>query len=385
MPSLTHVPEKFPFPYAQPYDIQHDFMTALYSTLSEKKIGIFESPTGTGKTLSIICGAFKWLQDHRDTYLIEGADDRPRTEVKQETKPNLSPAQVSEKGNAPSNPLQAISSSKKPNKSLPSWVSKQFEKQKITASLNLQEEHTKKLKEYEEELELLRLTKNKRFQQKTGSNFSNLLDDPEDNKPPERLKIIFASRTHSQLSQFLTELKKSPYAGQIACVTLASRNSLCINEEVKNLGNSNAINEACLELNNKGSCNDLQAEEVELVAETKAEISISEPAKKRQKTSPIAKKASKTTKSSAGCPFHKFTKELNLRHEIMSKNITDLEDLIQAGKTKFQACPYYVSRRSISNAELVLVPYNILLNKNLREKSGLNLRGTLSSHNFSRR
>jgi len=41
------VPSEFPFPYAQPYEIQLNFMKALYKTLELKKIGIFESPTGT--------------------------------------------------------------------------------------------------------------------------------------------------------------------------------------------------------------------------------------------------------------------------------------------------------------------------------------------------
>ncbi|KAG9337298.1 hypothetical protein JZ751_028866 [Albula glossodonta] len=37
---------RFPFPY-KPYSIQEQFMEALYRTLDEGKIGIFESPTGT--------------------------------------------------------------------------------------------------------------------------------------------------------------------------------------------------------------------------------------------------------------------------------------------------------------------------------------------------
>lgn len=41
------LPDKFPFPYEKPYDIQVDFMKALYKTLELKKVGIFESPTGT--------------------------------------------------------------------------------------------------------------------------------------------------------------------------------------------------------------------------------------------------------------------------------------------------------------------------------------------------
>lgn len=38
--------EQFPFPY-QPYDIQEQFMQALYGVLQQGKVGIFESPTGT--------------------------------------------------------------------------------------------------------------------------------------------------------------------------------------------------------------------------------------------------------------------------------------------------------------------------------------------------
>lgn len=87
---------EFPFPY-QPYDIQQQFMQALYSALDQGKVGIFESPTGTvcfyarapcgarnscnllhdlcfqhmcfgtqGKSLSLICGALSWLTDFEE-------------------------------------------------------------------------------------------------------------------------------------------------------------------------------------------------------------------------------------------------------------------------------------------------------------------------------
>ena len=44
------LPEEFPFPYEKPYDIQLNFMKSLYKTLELKKVGIFESPTGTVRT-----------------------------------------------------------------------------------------------------------------------------------------------------------------------------------------------------------------------------------------------------------------------------------------------------------------------------------------------
>ena len=57
-----------PFPFT-PYDIQTRFMRALYATIEAGDIGIFESPTGTGKSLSVICAALHWLRNHE-----EGAD-----------------------------------------------------------------------------------------------------------------------------------------------------------------------------------------------------------------------------------------------------------------------------------------------------------------------
>jgi hypothetical protein len=60
-------PEKFQaFPYDPPYDIQVELMRHLYSSIESSKVAIVESPTGTGKTLSLLTSSLTWLADDRE-------------------------------------------------------------------------------------------------------------------------------------------------------------------------------------------------------------------------------------------------------------------------------------------------------------------------------
>ena len=58
----------FSFPY-DPYPIQIEFMNNLYDGLFTCKGGLFESPTGTGKTLSVICASLTFLYDKYNSLL----------------------------------------------------------------------------------------------------------------------------------------------------------------------------------------------------------------------------------------------------------------------------------------------------------------------------
>ncbi|KAJ2484888.1 ATP-dependent DNA helicase chl1, partial [Coemansia sp. RSA 2320] len=65
--------DEFSFPMAKAYDIQVEFMQRLFETIERQEVAIFESPTGTGKSLSIICGALTWLQRNAARDEAEGA------------------------------------------------------------------------------------------------------------------------------------------------------------------------------------------------------------------------------------------------------------------------------------------------------------------------
>lgn len=56
----------FHHPYS-PYDVQLEFMRATYDALERGsgQIGILESPTGTGKSLSLICASMTWLRSFK--------------------------------------------------------------------------------------------------------------------------------------------------------------------------------------------------------------------------------------------------------------------------------------------------------------------------------
>lgn len=53
------------------------------------------------------------------------------------------------------------------------------------------------------------------------------LDEEEEQEEP--LKVFFCSRTHSQLSQFVGELKRTKFATSLQSVSLGSRKTLCTN------------------------------------------------------------------------------------------------------------------------------------------------------------
>lgn len=53
----------FPF---KPYQCQIDYMTRVIRALQHGENALLESPTGTGKTLSLLCASLAWLKKERE-------------------------------------------------------------------------------------------------------------------------------------------------------------------------------------------------------------------------------------------------------------------------------------------------------------------------------
>ena len=60
---ISGVDVHFPF---KPYDCQIEFMNRVMEALNEGKNALLESPTGTGKTLSLLCATLAWVRHQRE-------------------------------------------------------------------------------------------------------------------------------------------------------------------------------------------------------------------------------------------------------------------------------------------------------------------------------
>ncbi|RZC32720.1 regulator of telomere elongation helicase 1 -like [Asbolus verrucosus] len=233
--TIKGIPVNFPFP---PYEIQVNYMEKVIDCLQNRHNGVLESPTGTGKTLSLLCASLAWL------------------EVKK--------AQI--------------------------------------------QAHRQNLCEDNDFLKELNSVAG-------GQSSRGFLGMP---------TIIYASRTHSQLSQAMQELKRTKYSHMKASV-LGSREQMCIHEEVLNEKNNSMKIHLCRLKVRGRSCHYYNRVE-------------------RKKEDPA----------------------------ITQLNIVDIEDIVKLGQChKF--CPYYMAKELKQHADIVFTPYNYLLDPKARKALGVEL------------
>ncbi|XP_070300521.1 regulator of telomere elongation helicase 1 isoform X2 [Salvelinus sp. IW2-2015] len=246
MPPLTLKGITVDFPFT-PYECQKDYMSKVIECLQNKVNGVLESPTGTGKTLCLLCATLAWRDYFKDT---------------------ISARKIAEKmGGA----------ELFPNTPLASWG---------TAATD-------------------------------GDTTTYYTDIP---------KIIYASRTHSQLTQVINELKNTSYRPKV-CV-LGSREQLCINPEVMRQESNHLKVHMC-----------------------------------RQKI------------STRSCVFYNNVEEKSMDKDLVN-SILDVEDLVKAGN-KQRVCPYYLSRSLKQQAEIIFMPYNYLLDPKSRRAHNIELKGAV--------
>lgn len=187
---------------------------------------------GTGKTLSIICSALQWLLDHRDAASL-GHPERAN---------GSAPAAVGGEDDEPDwmrdftllplPPKKDIRKKSETNPSRRQGTKKVGGSEKSEGIRENDGEEEFLLDEYEsDDGEGTGRQAGKRAHCGGASSSSSESEDDGDEEEEEEAtpKVYFTSRTHSQLSQFVRELKRTNFSGKLRTVCLGSRKSLCIN------------------------------------------------------------------------------------------------------------------------------------------------------------
>ncbi|XP_045446016.1 regulator of telomere elongation helicase 1 homolog [Melitaea cinxia] len=238
------IPVNFPF---EPYDVQKSYMEKVIESLQNNTNALLESPTGTGKTLSLLCSSLAWLM--------------------------VKKAQL-----------------------------------QMNAQLGNFNEHS-------------------------GGGFTPGLKDnlkssagkqAKDNTSWGMPKIIYSSRTHSQLTQAMQELKRSSYR-HVKAAILGSRDQMCIHPEVsKETNNMNKVHMCQLKVKTRT------------------------------------------------CHFYNNVESKKDDRSVKGDDILDIEDLVSVGK-KLKCCPYYLSKELKQDADIIFMPYNYLLDPKSRKANGVEL------------
>ena len=355
-------PYGFPFP---PYGCQLELMRELYACLDRGGVGVFESPTGTGKSLSLVCGALQWQRDQQNK-----EEERLAAEPLADDDDELSWisewASAKELAKVQARSSAASEARERRARRLERYMSgarlrehraKSGPEAAVAAraagaaSMNL-DEFT--LAEWEEDQigTCADGTKKVRIELEESSSESD--DDGDASRP---WRILYCSRTHSQLAQVVGEVRKTVYGRQVSVVSLGSRKALCTNEAVRSLGGSERVNEACLDLQGKKSKGDGDEQ--------------GGRGKSTGKTA-VAKGGS------GGCPYHqpRSEEQREARQAVSDRLLLeplDVEELASLGRRE-GCCAYYSSRASLPEAQLVLLPYASLLHAGTRGALGISLK-----------
>ncbi|KAL6808499.1 helicase C-terminal domain-containing protein [Trichoderma sp. SZMC 28015] len=344
-----------------PYDVQNQFMQTVYQVLEtgQGQVGILESPTGTGKSLSLICASLTWLRNHKA--------------AKQEAELQVAGESYKDE---PDWLVEKLLSRKR-EELLRQWEDREKRLASFRLKERIQEERSRKRRRVEdvrttvettadEDAEWLLdaddddthqddalsgLSKESRETLEKIGLGGRMKQTEDEDILEEKIKIYYTSRTHSQLSQFITELRRPVFPPSlppsvakgsdvsstepVKLLPLSSRQKLCINPSVARLGSVQAINDRCTEL--------------------------------------------QQAKSSSKCSFVPKEELLSQTHQFRDSalaTLPDIEDLHLLGKS-LSVCPYYASRVALPGAEIITLPYPLLLQRSAREALGIKLEGNV--------
>ncbi|KAK3810651.1 MAG: helicase C-terminal domain-containing protein [Linnemannia gamsii] len=321
---LTHgIRIKFPF---TPYKSQQDMMSKIVEALQTKENALLESPTGSGKSLALLCGALAWLEAEKSR------NDVIRREIRKNLEAELAKQDVVESPYFTSEaavPKSIVSNGCGACPASCGTESTSNSKQDTASSMLPSTADDEDFQQGPGQHISARAATILQYEEGT-SNFpatdaSAVKETPNLRESTSQLpKIYFGSRTHKQITQLVKELKSNTvYRPKMA--VLGSRTHYCVNEKIARVPNKN---DACQELVEDDKC------------------------------------------------AYKFrANDLQDRFSIKKygqNRIWDMEDLIEEGRA-IKACPYFASRSLTLGAELIFCPYSYLIDPQIRKAMDIDI------------
>lgn len=354
--------ETYGFPHP-PYPTQIELMAQVYTTLEQGGVGVIESPTGTGKTLSLLCPALTWMKRREQALLAEslvpgnGEDEdvddwakqyhlvnarnvanlrlRRRRQCREQRRSRASRAMtLTSSGSLHRDKVRRTTAPESAGSSVLYSTAAPGTVESIEAELSLEAPLRLARPELEIEQPSLAALISPDSQQEAWATQEAF---------EGKLQVIFCSRTHSQLAQVLKEIRSIPeehLPEGFSVVTLGSRSTLCVNEAVRTRARA------------AGHLNDL----CRLATE-------------RAGTGCSPSAAMAAAGLGLSCNLKKQAQAMT---DLCLTEPMDIEALAQRARAPVGGgCPYYGTRRAVPEADVLLVPYASLVNADMRQKLGI--------------
>ncbi|XP_069135470.1 Fanconi anemia group J protein homolog [Argopecten irradians] len=328
------VPVLFP---CKPYPSQFSMMEKVIKGIGRKQNCLLESPTGSGKSLALLCSALAWqtaeYEKKRKAEELESASFTEESKnctcqkLKESTPPKNTDKQEVQDVPSTQDAVQAAVDLITVEDSDDDDDFKDSSSAKFKTPGNSDKTKAKRRHQgisYEESPPVG--GEDNSAENSMCCACSCKQEMPTDRKKYMVPKIYFGTRTHKQITQIVRELKKTAYK-EARMTILGSREHTCIHPSVSKMKGKN---EGCKELLDGPGC-----------------------------------KFNDRVKKVFAC--QSYIKDLGLTEA------WDLEDIINVGRAK-TACPYYGTRSLKKDADIIFCPYNYLIDPIIREAMELNLK-----------